>query len=160
MPPFHLFIDWRAAFLRLRRGWKVINPRAVQFIAHADFERVKPIKNIQLRQRNAIHTRGRAGLAHKGGVKPPAAPLAPCDRAKFMATRPQTGAIVIVQFRWKRPLAHASCVGLYDAQHIINRTWPKADTCRSLPCNDVGGGHKGISAKINVQQRALCALKQ
>ena len=44
----------------------------------------------------------------------------------------------VAEFGWERPLPYPRRVRLCDAEHIINRTWPKPRTGRSLRRHRVG----------------------
>ena len=131
-PALHGLVDRSAARLRIRGGRQIIENRAVQFIAGADLQFVKPVQHIQLGQRNPVDARGRTGLAHQNRVEPAAAPLAPGGRAELMAALAQPLAIGVVQFGRKRAFADAGRIGLHDAQHEVDGT--RADPgARSRP---------------------------
>ena len=77
-----------------------------------------------------------------------------------MAARAQTLAVVVLQLGRERAFAHPGGIGLDDAQRIIDRIRPETNARRRLPRDHVRGGDKGIGAEIDVQKRALRALKQ
>ena len=99
-------------------------------------------------------------MAHQHRIKPAAAPLAACHGAKLMPPLTQTLTIGIKQLRRERAFTHAGGIGLDDAQDEINRRRAKAHAGGGLPRDNIGGGHIGIGAKINVQQRPLRAFEQ
>ncbi len=83
----------------------MIQRRAVQLVAGADFYLRKTVQHIQLGERDAVHAAGDHGLAHQHRVEPAAAALAPGDGAEFLAALAQLFADSVFQFGGERSLA-------------------------------------------------------
>jgi hypothetical protein len=120
----------------------------------------EPVQHVELGQRDAVHARGHAGLAHQRRIEPAAAALAPRGGAEFMAPLAQALAVRIVKLGRERPLADPGRVGLHDAQHVVDGTGAEAHAGRRLPRDDIGGGHERIGAEIDIQKRALRPFEQ
>src|SRR5260363_97469 len=60
----------------------------------------------------------------------------------------------------KRAAAHARAIRFGDAQNVMQLPRPDARARCSRASHAMAAGHKGISAMIDIEQRALRALKQ
>ena len=99
--------------------------------AHLDF--LQAIEHIELRKRDALNAGGLDGLAHQHRIKPAAAALAACHRAKLAAALANPFAHIIGLFRRERPRAHARRVGLADAKHIVTADGPMPEPAAACP---------------------------
>ena len=100
------------------------------------------------------------GALEGGGIKPAATSGTAGNRAEFVAAFGQAFAGVVEQFGGEGAGTDAGGVGLHDAEHIIQGLRRHARTGRGSACQTVGRSNKGISAVVNIQQRALRTFKQ
>ena len=107
-----------------------------------------------------MHPADRRRLPHKASVEPAATAFAPCGRAEFVAARAKAFTIFVIQLGRERAFADAGGVGFHDAQHEMHGIGTKARARRGLSGDHVRGRDKGIGAKVDVQQSALCAFEQ
>src|SRR5271169_1879509 len=133
---------------------------AIQYIAVADLDGVETIENIKLGQRQAVDAAGPHALAHQRRIEPAAAPLAPGIDAEFLAAAADLLADLIMQFGRKWALADPGRIGLAYPQDIVDRARAETRAGGRLRRNRVGRGDVRIGAVIDIEQRALRALKQ
>ena len=92
-------------------------------------------------------------------VDPAAAARPPGRGAELAAGLAHALADLVVELGRERASTDARAVGLRDAPHLVDRR--RSDACAGARCagDRVRGGHEGIGAVVDVEQRALRALE-
>ena len=119
--------------LRFFGGGEAVNILAVELVANAHLDLIKPIENIKLGQRDAVNAGCLDRLAHQYRIKPAAAALASCYGAELAATLADIFADVIFLLGRKRTGANARRIGLGDAEHIADGRWPRPEPAAACP---------------------------
>src|SRR5262249_29861752 len=122
VPPCNRLVDRLGTRLGMLAGRKIVDSAAIKAIADADFYFVETIENIEVFQSQARDFAGPHKLADQHTVEPTATARAPGDGSKFvpaLAKRPSDGVVHLVGR--ERPQSDAGCVGLANAQNIIDR---------------------------------------
>ena len=154
---------------RLLHG-EVVVTHAVALVGHAHLDGVEGRKHIQLRESHIGEPVHLGGVAPDDGIEPAAAALAARGDAELMTGGAQklavlrilTGAAVLgeLQLRGEGALAHASDIGLLDAEHAVDGLGADAGTRGSAARAAAGRRHERIGAMVDVEQRALGAFEE
>src|SRR3984893_747907 len=159
-PSLDCLVNRRDSGLRRLACRQSADALAVEMIADADLDLRETVKNIELRQSNPIYARGFYRLAHEHRVEPAATPAPPRVGPEFMPPVAHPLANGIVELGRERPAADPRRVGLGDSQHIADGLWAKARPRGGIGGDRIRRGHKGVSAMIDIEHRALRAFEQ
>ncbi len=160
LPPLHGLVDRLDLGLGVLASGQVIDLTAVEAIAHAHFQLVQAVQDVELGQRQAVDSTGPYGLPHEHGIEPAAAPRASGHGAELAALLADALPEPFGPLGWEWPLPDPGRVGLADAEHVADRGRSEAGAGGGLRGHGIGGGHVRIRAVIDVEQGALRAFEQ
>ena len=133
-------LDARLLLLPCRQAVEAL---AVELVADADLDLLKPVEHVELREGYPVDTRHLADLAHEHGIEPAAAPFSPGHRAELVAARADQLADVVDKLRRKRPRPDPRRIRLGNAEHISDGARPHARpvaACAATVLDDVTYG--------------------
>ena len=119
-----------------------------------------PGQDVQLVEDDRAVGVDRDGVAQRHGVEPAHAAGAPGHGPELAAALRDPAAGLVEQLGRERPGSHAGRVGLHDADDLVHLERADAATGAGAAGHGVGGGHEGVGAVVEVQQRALGALEE
>jgi hypothetical protein len=143
-----------------RLAGTVIDGLALTVIGGADFQFIQTAEHIQLGDGQPVSPLRRTALFKITVSSQPQRAPAAGGRAKFGAGLLEWSPISSNNSDGERTRPHAGGVGLDDPDHAIDGPGSDAAAAAGIAGNGIGGGHKRVSAVIDVQMGALGAFKQ
>ena len=133
---------------------------AVGLVGHAHLDGVEAVEHVELGEGHLGQGVEPDGLAHHDGVEP-ARPPASAGVDPVLVTPVDQGlADLVGELRRERSAAHPGDVGLGDPDDLVDVARPDARPGAGAAGDRVGGGHEGIRAVVEVEERGLGALEQ